>query len=115
MPRITWRCSEPLIKADKCTAGAIDPLFVYTASGKYPCFQVQTRDIINNTKPETRAFYFVVMCNGVLHEPYLPDFDSSRDFEGDVVHSCNLQDENSLSGQKAPTPREINMGPGIVE
>lgn len=68
--------------------------------GQHPGFQVHTRDLTTGGPIRSRTFDFVVVCNGVLSEPHIPDFDGSRDFAGTILHSSQVQHADSLVGKR---------------
>ena len=70
------------------------------ADGHHPGFQVQTRDIAAGEDTRSRVFDFVVVCNGVLSQPYLPEIEGSRDFAGTLLHSSDIQQADSLAGKR---------------
>ncbi len=43
-------------------------------------------------------FDFVVVCNGVLHEPYIPHFEGLSGFTGQVLHSSAVREDSYNHG-----------------
>ena len=45
-------------------------------------------------------FDFVVICNGVFSEPYVPDIKGRDRFEGTILHSSQFTDKDIVDGRK---------------
>jgi dimethylaniline monooxygenase (N-oxide forming) len=74
-----------------------------TASGKsHPGFRVRVRPLngSDSDKIETFDFDFVVICNGVFSEPFVPDIKGSDQYEGTVLHSSQFTDKDIVHGKR---------------
>lgn len=71
-----------------------------TGGKSHPGFQVTTRSFQGDGKAEHHYFDFVVVCNGVLSEPYLPGFDGEHRFSGSIIHSSQIPNAQSLEGKR---------------
>ncbi|MAI26442.1 MAG: monooxygenase [Spirochaeta sp.] len=62
---------------------------------------------------------FIVAATGVLHEPFVPDFEGLEDFEGDSFHTARWDDSLSLKGKRVGLvgtgSSSIQILPAIVE
>jgi len=65
-----------------------------------PGFRVKVRPAHESTEAEVRIFDFVVICNGVFSEPYIPDFEGMEQFGGKVLHSSQFTDPDNIEGKK---------------
>jgi len=66
----------------------------------HPGFRVTVRSVDGPGEAETHPFDFVVVCNGVFSEPYVPRIDGQKRFDGLLIHSSELVDREMLSGKR---------------
>ncbi|HEU0053400.1 MAG TPA: FAD-dependent oxidoreductase, partial [Longimicrobium sp.] len=58
---------------------------------------------LDDGRTETHDFDWLVVCNGVFSEPFVPDLPGREEFEaagGRVLHSTQLRDEAEAAGQR---------------
>lgn len=68
--------------------------------GSHPGFHVTVRPVEGYADAETHAFDFVVVCNGVFSEPYVPQSEGREHFGGSLIHSSQMVDREMLSGKR---------------
>lgn len=68
--------------------------------GSHPGFHVTVRTVEGAADVEAHAFDFVVVCNGVFSEPYVPQIDGQERFDGSLIHSSQMVDRKMLSGKR---------------
>ncbi|MFW6052002.1 MAG: flavin-containing monooxygenase [Myxococcota bacterium] len=62
-------------------------------------FRVETRSSKDGSGKRAAPYDFVVVCNGVFSEPYVPEIEGREPFEGNVLHSCELLEPERLRGK----------------
>ena len=67
--------------------------------GSHPGFDVTVRPVEGSADADTHAFDFVVVCNGVFSEPYVPQIEGQEHFGGSLIHSSQMVDREMLSGK----------------
>ncbi len=70
------------------------------SNDSHPGFRVKVRQQGDPGETEVRDFDFVVICNGVFSEPYVPDIDGRERFEGTVLHSSQFTEPEMVEGKK---------------
>lgn len=70
------------------------------AGGTHPGFRITARPVDARTRPVDHDFDYVVVCNGVFSQPFIPDFKGAERFEGDIVHSSQLAGMERLEGKR---------------
>ena len=68
--------------------------------GSHPGFQVTVRPVEGSAEADTHAFDFVVVCNGVFSEPFVPQIEGRERFGGSLIHSSQMVDRESLDGKR---------------
>jgi cation diffusion facilitator CzcD-associated flavoprotein CzcO len=68
--------------------------------GAAPKFEVVIRNIGANGTTDKLHFDFVVVCNGVFSEPWIPHIDGQERFAGTVLHSSRLTDPGMATGKR---------------
>jgi cation diffusion facilitator CzcD-associated flavoprotein CzcO len=63
-------------------------------------FRLQTRDSGSSTGARNHDFDYVVICNGVFSEPFVPDIAGANRFAGALLHSSELTDSEQLGGKR---------------
>ncbi len=63
-----------------------------TSADSHPGFRVKVRPANKSTEAKVYIFNFVVICNGVFSEPYIPDFEGMDKFDGTLLHSSQFTD-----------------------
>lgn len=63
-------------------------------------FRVEVCKVGGDSSPEVHEFDFVVVCNGVLSDPYIPNFPGSERFSGAIIHSSQMPDREALEDQR---------------
>lgn len=71
-----------------------------TGSADHPGFRVSFARVGDAAEPETEHFDFVVVCNGVFSEPYLPEIDGAQQFAGAILHSSQIREPDALRGKR---------------
>lgn len=69
-------------------------------NGSHPGFDVTVRPVGGSAEADTHAFDFVVVCNGVFSEPYVPQVEGQERFGGSLIHSSQMADREMLSGKR---------------
>ena len=67
--------------------------------GSHPGFHVTVRPTAGSADADTQAFDFVVVCNGVFSEPYVPQIEGQERFGGSLIHSSQMVDRELLDGK----------------
>jgi cation diffusion facilitator CzcD-associated flavoprotein CzcO len=75
---------------------AVSPM----ASGEDGNWRVVVGAAKGNVPDHTHHFDYVVVCNGVFSEPFIPSIDGMEQFEGQVLHSSELADDGALAGKR---------------
>lgn len=65
----------------------------------HPGFHVKVRPVEGSPDADTQAFDFVVVCNGVFSEPYVPTIKGQDRFGGSLIHSSHMVDREILNGK----------------
>jgi len=65
-----------------------------------PGFRVKVRPLSDPGETEVHNFDFVVICNGVFSEPYIPDIDGRERFDGTVLHSSQFTGPELIEDKK---------------
>jgi dimethylaniline monooxygenase (N-oxide forming) len=68
--------------------------------GSHTGFQVKVKLAGESTKIETYDFNYVIICNGVFSEPYIPQFEGQDQFAGKILHSSQLNDPEIIRGKR---------------
>jgi len=68
--------------------------------GSHPGFHVTVRPAESSADAKTQLFDFVVVCNGVFSEPYVPYIEGQEHFGGLLIHSSQMVDQELLSGKR---------------
>lgn len=58
--------------------------------GRHPGFHVTIRTVEGSADADIQAFDFVVVCNGVFSEPYVPQIEGQERFGGSRIHSSEM-------------------------
>lgn len=82
----------------QCLRLSTEVVSVRRAPGGGPRFEVDVRPR-GGLASESRRFDYVVVCNGVFSEPYLPRIEGQSAFAGEVLHSSRLRDPKGLAGK----------------
>ena len=69
-------------------------------AGSHPGFDVTVRPSDGSGGAETRAFDFVVVCNGVFSKPSVPEIEGRESFSGSVIHSSEMSNRGMLRGKR---------------
>lgn len=70
------------------------------AGGSHPGFRITARPVDASTPPVDHDFDYVVVCNGVFSQPFIPDFKGGEQFAGDIVHSSQFARIQRLKGKR---------------
>jgi dimethylaniline monooxygenase (N-oxide forming) len=65
----------------------------------HPGFRVKVRPVHESEGIESYNFDFVVICNGVFSEPYVPEIKSRDQYDGIVLHSSQFTNKEIVSGK----------------
>lgn len=71
-----------------------------SVDGSHSGFDVTIRPVGSNADPQTRAFDFVVVCNGVFSTPSVPQIDGQDRFAGSLIHSSEMRERERLRGKR---------------
>ncbi len=88
---------RPLIRF---STGVVSVKSVAAKSGTARAFEVVVRPAGGSNATETLQFDFVVICNGVFSEPWMPRIDGQERFTGPVLHSSQLTDPGAVEGRR---------------
>lgn len=66
----------------------------------HPGFQVLVRATDGSTAVQSHDFDFVVVCNGVFSNPYVPQVEDKERFRGSQMHSSDIVDPEILTGKR---------------
>lgn len=69
-------------------------------SKSHPGFTIKVKQLDESAKTETHTFDYVVVCNGVFSEPYIPQLDGQDRFTGQILHSSQLTDPETIKGKR---------------
>lgn len=69
-------------------------------SGSHGGFHVRFQAADESAEPEIRHFDFVVVCNGVFSEPYVPTPEGVQRFSGQILHSSRIRSPDTLRGRR---------------
>jgi len=69
-------------------------------SGSHSRFQVTVRSMDGSQAPQTLHFDFVVVCNGVFSQPYIPEIEGQALFAGQLLHSSQIPDPQVVAGKR---------------
>lgn len=69
-------------------------------NGSHPGFHVTVRPVEGSEDADIHTFDFVVVCNGVFSEPYVPQIEGQDRFGGSLIHSSQMVDREMLSGKR---------------
>lgn len=56
-------------------------------------FALTVEDLMGGTETKTVAFDRLVVCNGIFHQPIVPDLPGSSEFKGSISHSSEASDD----------------------
>jgi cation diffusion facilitator CzcD-associated flavoprotein CzcO len=68
--------------------------------GAHPGFDVTVRPVDAPADAETHAFDYVVVCNGVFSNPFVPEIDGQDRFDGSLIHSSQMPEREQLRGKR---------------
>jgi cation diffusion facilitator CzcD-associated flavoprotein CzcO len=63
-------------------------------------FRLRTMDSGGSGAVTDNEFDYVVICNGVFSEPFVPDIEGADRFAGTLLHSSELTDTEQLNGKR---------------
>ncbi|PSQ95468.1 MAG: hypothetical protein BRD55_10555 [Bacteroidetes bacterium SW_9_63_38] len=63
-------------------------------------FDVTVRPTGTDAAAETHAFDYVVVCNGVFSEPFVPDIQGQDRFDGSLIHSSQMRNRAMPRGKR---------------
>lgn len=69
-------------------------------AGSHPGFRVTVRPTNATSSTSTHSFDFVVVCNGVFSEPFVPHVEGQERFAGSRLHSSEIVDPGLLEERR---------------
>ena len=70
------------------------------SGGRHANFRVELQAADSSRQPETRHYEYVIICNGVFSQPHIPAFDGLERFDGEVLHSSELTETDSIADKR---------------
>lgn len=72
----------------------------HRSDGELRGFRITVRSCREELDQQTLAFDFIVVCNGVLSEPFVPRFEGVERFSGQILHSSRVPEADGLRGKQ---------------